>query len=429
MPEIQLSISEETAALAAGWKALRGASIPAAFNMLSDLAGSMDTTPEQVARAILSLPPENTRSLRDFLRLCAAGAQSAHDISGELAAVVSNQQWKNATGVKTETPLDIALPRPAREARPLAMSSIRIVAKLTDLEAVAIRRKVPLAEACRILAAQGKDREQLWSDHERQAETRDAVAGVFDEGRFCRIDALTSEFARGAELLVALGGDGNFAAVSHFVNGRTAVTGVNIDPETSRGAILQYANASMFLDSLDDLVRGNFRYDPWPRLSAKINGQPIQQATCEIYLGSASPYRMSWIRHCGESAAGNRSPDYITSSSGLLISLGSGLFLQNAGRSIFPGKILFPVNAPYARYLFREINRSEAENSTDGAAQEQLRDSASGVILPGETLSVTSLTRGPALLAVDSQLEYGLNNGTTVEISLASEPLWTVKPL
>ncbi|HEY3357990.1 MAG TPA: NAD(+)/NADH kinase [Polyangia bacterium] len=173
------------------------------------------------------------------------------------------------------------------------MEPILVVYKKSTLE---IYSNSPDAEVREYLAGDAPDVEVMRRSHDAQACALAAVHEALDR-RGLRYDSIYRgelQPVRGRALVIALGGDGTFLEVSHFVGADTPLCGVNTDPRTSTGFFCA-ATADTFaalLDRLGETPRTVVR-----RIEAVLDGRPLPEpALNDVLFAHASPASTSRYR-------------------------------------------------------------------------------------------------------------------------------------
>jgi len=228
---------------------------------------------------------------------------------------------------------------------------------------------------------------------------------------------LTSRF----KVIIALGGDDFFKLVTHHIEGSLPILGVNSDPSSSVGALLPITIEEL-PEALKRLEKGDYRIDPWTRISLRMNGVECGSAINDIVLGKRD-FRLT-SRHELE----YQGVKVMQRSSGILISTGvgstgwyasAGLYLGDHDRS-------FPKTARYARFELREPSVTVTE--VDGKRVTRLPDLVEGTLVENETLRITSLNDDEGLACRDSFDSVPFPRGAVAEISIDPNPCHVIIP-
>jgi NAD kinase len=223
------------------------------------------------------------------------------------------------------------------------------------------------------------------------------------------------------KVIIALGGDDFFKLVTHHTQGSVLVLGVNSDPSSSVGALLPITIGEL-PDALRRLEKGDYRIEPWTRLSLRVNGVECGSAINDIVLGKRD-FRLT-SRHELE----YRGAKVMQRSSGILISTGvgstgwyasAGLYLGDHDRS-------FPKTSRYARFELREPSVTITE--IDGNRVTRLPELVEGTLTEGETLRITSLNDDEGLASRDSLDSVPFPRGAVAEISIDPNPCHIIIP-
>jgi len=223
------------------------------------------------------------------------------------------------------------------------------------------------------------------------------------------------------EVIIALGGDDFFKLVTHHNKGSLPILGVNSDPLSSVGALLP-VTISELPEALKRLESGDYRIEPWTRISLRINGVECGSAINDIVLGKRD-FRLT-SRHELE----YRGQKVTQRSSGMLISTGvgstgwyasAGLYLGDHDRS-------FPKTARYARFELREPSVTVTE--VDGVRVTRLPQLVEGTLSEGASLRITSLNDDEGIASRDSLDSVPFPRGSVAEISIDPNPCHVVIP-
>jgi len=217
------------------------------------------------------------------------------------------------------------------------------------------------------------------------------------------------------KVIIALGGDDFLKLVSHRVPETLPILGVNSDPTSSVGALLPITIEEL-PEALKRLELGDYRIEPWTRLSLKIDGADQGSALNDIVLGKRD-FRLT-SRHELE----YRGEKVTQRSSGILISTGVGStgWFSSAGLYLGHHDRSFPKSARYARFELREP--SVTVDEVEGKRITRLPKLVEGILQEGETLRITSLNDEEGLASRDSLDSIPFPRGAVAEISLDPHP-------
>ena len=211
-----------------------------------------------------------------------------------------------------------------------------------------------------IYAVQHSSYEKIHSSHLRQARANRLIQNAFPSARVAQREELPYLDMDEYDIVISVGGDNHFIYVSHFVSRKTPIIGVNSDPETSVGALLNF-NADSLIASVNtkdkDAGGHQMSTESWIRIDGDLeypDGKKIQTGPCtsEISIRSdfadyISRYR---IRLPGEEWEEQKS-------SGVLLSTGAGStgWFRNCHWSHKQDDAVFARDAGYFRMIAREL--------------------------------------------------------------------------
>lgn len=217
------------------------------------------------------------------------------------------------------------------------------------------------------------------------------------------------------KLIIALGGDDFFKLVCHRAPESLPILGVNSDPTSSVGALLPITIEDL-PEAVKRMERGDYRVEPWTKLSLTVDGMTRGSAINDIVLGKRD-FRLT-SRHELE----YRGEKVTQRSSGILISTGVGStgWYASAGRYLGEHDRSFPKTARFARFELREPPVTIEE--VGGKRITRLPTFVEGTINEGETLRITSLNDDEGLASRDSLDSIPFPRGAVAEISLDPHP-------
>lgn len=181
-------------------------------------------------------------------------------------------------------------------------------------------------------------------------------------------------------LVIVVGGDGTFLAVSHHIKDSTPILGVNADSKNSLGFFCRY-NKNNFINAVKKLDK--IQKDKYYRLIIKLNGKEIKEnALNDILIANTSPAATSIIEVNTEKPK----------CSGLLISSALG---SNSWMYQMQGKLL-PFNSQLMQYKFRDYRKSLPKLTKE--------------------LHAKSFTRTGCIYIDGEHIKYNLSLGDKIEI-------------
>lgn len=294
------------------------------------------------------------------------------------------------------------------------IENIVIARKLTVLEYEAKKYGYSIDESVEKFKQAGADGEKVLASHYRQLETFTKISQSLDNPVVVNGDEVDKNLLHPESVILAIGGDNYFQHISHFLENQLIV-GINSDPETSSGSLLQFS-ADGFLDFLPRLKNGEFDIKEWVRLQAIINGGPVEtQAISEIYLGAYKSTDMSrYLLDYPDQFHPQRIIEHdLQKSSGIIVATASaGLtgWYRSAAHISYPDYVR---KFQKAFYTVREM--------FDGIHDE-------GDIFPEEKITITWQAHGDGLVSIDCQDEHIIKRGDKVEIQISNQPLRVVSP-
>lgn len=251
---------------------------------------------------------------------------------------------------------------------------------------------------------------KIVKSHYVQKAALNQISEVLDFVPIIDRNCYTPEIASKAQAVIALGGDNHFLYVARYLN-KQPIIGINIDPQTSVGAVLNFQ-----IDDLEYIreciIKEKFHTEQWPRLQARLDGVKLPYvAAGEIYIGElislAESHHILFHHGIRERQKG----------SGLLVSTGAGLtgWPKGITRRWDPETLkkipIFPRTEHRARFFLKEDFRGD--NFTGDIAEE-------------ERLNIISLNSRDGILAFDSdpddpKFRFDCPVGSRIEISLDLE--------
>ena len=292
------------------------------------------------------------------------------------------------------------------------ISNIVIVPKMSKYELDMYIYKLTPGELLVKYKQEGVDEKRILESHERQKQSLKELKRFFGEKQFVPRDELTREIAAKADMVIALGGDNHFQYVSHFLDNSGLIMGINSDPLRSEGNLI-YLTTSDFENVLKKMQQGDFYMERWTRLEVQLNGEVLELATSELFLGEKERKYMS--RHI----LTIRERTEEQKSSGLLVATGAGStgWYDSACRYLYPDGNWFSGTAGIARFLVTEPFHGKLSGYSV----------LEGVLEAGDELIVRSLNDSAGILSIDSLEEYEFNRGASASIQISDKPLRVVR--
>jgi NAD kinase len=300
-----------------------------------------------------------------------------------------------------------------KEIRKIDTSTLLLARKLTDFEYTARKNNLTEAEAYRHFLKKGTDGEGIVSAHQRFNEALVRVCSYFKGG----IPVIEGERLRKRDIrqrsrVLVLGGDDTFKGVSHFLTDQVVV-GINSDPETSNGALLNFT-----AESLEGLVpcleAGDCGYEEWTRLEASIDGKKLPRlAISEVFTGSRDRLKSSrFLLEKGGFAVR-------LSNSGILVATGTGStgWYNGAASCEHGSSPVWERTAKEARFFTTEafFGRLNA------------RFPRSGILSGEDELILTNRSHSRGVVSIDSVFNRVLPRGSAVSIKISDSSLRVAK--
>lgn len=264
--------------------------------------------------------------------------------------------------------------------------------------------------------ASGVDPKKIVDSHFRQQEALKLFSEVFKKAEIVSRQDLDWSVANQARAVVAIGGDGHFNFVSHFVRDQLII-GVNSDPLTSVGTL---CNFSIF--NLDQLAKSlkdpNPKIQKRTRMEAQINDYRLPFLACsDIFIGERdrlliSRYILNYRGQLEEQK-----------SSGLIIATGSGMrgWYSGAARPFCDKLAISSMDALELRFVASEF--------FDNQGKVHYRFPV-GEIKENESLEINSLLKDSGVISIDCLVDdnmiYRFPAGSKARVSISSQPLNTL---
>ncbi|MCB0334551.1 MAG: hypothetical protein KDD55_13695, partial [Bdellovibrionales bacterium] len=275
-------------------------------------------------------------------------------------------------------------------------------------------------ELLRLYSEGGEDPAKIFESHKRQAQARRDLTDLIPPEQIVSRDDITSELLSSAGLVIAFGGDNHFQHVSHFINDDTPILGINSDPLTSHGALLQ-GSASEIAQVVRAFSQGEYLLEPWTRLTLTVDGIPYPQATADIFFGEEkrvlmSRYTLEHLRRNGDGELVPLMPQVEQKCSGLLVATGAGSsgWFRTAARGTKEYAEVFAPCAVQARYAATEISPTITSEHPEMFF---------GELHHGDVLRLVSLNRSNGIASIDSLITAPFARGQVAELRLSQKPL------
>lgn len=287
-----------------------------------------------------------------------------------------------------------------------------ILRKLSVLEYDQAKYGLNEKEATLRYQKMGADTERILESHHRQQKNFQNLINFFPEGQIYKGENLKQDFFKSSPLVIVFGGDNYFQYVSHFIDNQL-VLGINADPQTSEGALLNYQPKDIPL-LWEKINKGNYKIQEWTRLETILNNKKLKaKAISEIYIGCSQRIAMSrYLLEYNQYREEHKD-------SGIIICTGSGStgWFKSASSCAHQKTQSFSKTNKEARFVCSEsylgkMNKTKFIN---------------GSIKTNEVLAVTWFAHEDGIVSLDSKprsgTNYTLRRGSKLEIKISQTPL------
>lgn len=266
--------------------------------------------------------------------------------------------------------------------------------------------------------------ERMMGSHKRQMESLNFIRKAIGEVEVVAGTELTQEVVERyvGGRVIALGGDGHFSFVSHFITDQTII-GVNADSEKSTGALLEFTPESLVESGC--LKTGSCPVEQWTRMQVILDGKVLATLPlADVYIGAKLSVDMS--RYVVEFEGKQEEQK----TSGLLVATGTGStgWYSKMFQTIYQNRDDFSRTDPGARFIVREEPGFDTAYFGEDHPKLSRYDILKGRIAPDSQLIIHSLT-DEGIVSIDSyrDLMFDFNRGATVQIFPSDKPLSVLK--
>ena len=388
---------------------------------------SLAASAREMALALIHVASETTRAAPEVLDHLSSFVDNIHGAVDLLSTI--GAQLNQLDGL-------IIRPQPeglkTREAKPIPRDRILIVTKPSKIECDAKLLGVTIEEALDIQKQRGEDWQRIYNSHLQQMETRaEVLSKLSPEQVVFGRDLEHVDFSK-YDVVVCLGGDNHFQYIAQNIKADIPFIGVSSDPIYSVGAILPF-KASDFNSFVEDLEKGNYRFEPWTRLSVRVGETTLPPALCDLFIGELNRLEMS--RNITSIVEYEDTEQHMIQepveqkSSGALIATGAGStsWYKNASRQFLLRPRPFSPSEILARMVLTEFSLAIKDKGGKIVPLENITARATAVLKEGETLILRSLNDSQGIISADSMARLEFPRGSIAEISLADKPLWVIK--
>ena len=170
---------------------------------------------------------------------------------------------------------------------------IGLATKLSKLDWDCYRLNMKRDAVIEIYKRQEKDVDKILASHNRQnANIEDILRIAPDAEKVDMLDLQKNPKRRpDLDMLLVMGGDNFFQIAAHHFP-YAYLIGVNSDPQTSHGALLNYTPESL-IENLPGIIEGHFQTEYWTKIETKLNGKMLEDAGFTISLSIKATDMMS----------------------------------------------------------------------------------------------------------------------------------------
>lgn len=157
---------------------------------------------------------------------------------------------------------------------------IGIAAKLSKIEWDMYRLGISKDAVLKRYEKEGKNVDKIVKSHERQRKCIEEIISATDNAEIIDINDLQKGKSKKKEvdILIAIGGDNFFQICAHYYD-KAYLIGVNSDPLTSKGQLLNFTYASL-KKCLTHIIKGDFQIETWTKIAVTLNGKRVKDAVC-----------------------------------------------------------------------------------------------------------------------------------------------------
>jgi len=220
------------------------------------------------------------------------------------------------------------------------------------------------------------------------------------QARFITRDELKANDARGADLVLSVGGDGTFlSAACHLEDG--LILGINSKPERKEGHFTRTALETLE-KCFERILADNFTVLELTRLQATLDGKDLPLALNEVFVAHKLPHHM----FVHKLSIGGKTE--LQKSSGIIIgtAMGSHAWLKSAGGTVMP------LTDRSFQFLVRDPFQGRIIKTT----------LTKGILKAGETLTIESLME-ESIVAMDGAEPQQFKKGTLLTITTSEKNL------
>jgi NAD kinase len=299
-----------------------------------------------------------------------------------------------------------------------------IAAKYSKLEWDMYRLGISREEAIEIYKSENMNVERILDSDIRQRNSIDAITRKVSNSEIVDIISITEGQIKkpNPDMLISIGGDNFFQLCSHHFPDAYLI-GVNSDPQTSHGALLNFTHESLELN-IDKILNNDFRTEYWTRIAATLNGTKIEDTTCTFSLSIKATDMVTryLLQHKGEQEE--------QKATGILLVTGAGsgdrAWYRNAGLYLPMIKSgLYPeVTQEFSKTA--RMLKTLTREPMGGADCQYLW--LNKTIREDEELKLIYWANDVSELSIDSIKRYDVKQGDVLTFKVSNKPLKIVSP-
>ena len=300
---------------------------------------------------------------------------------------------------------------------------IGIAAKLSKLGWDMHRLAISREEAIGRYTAESMDVARILQSDERQNQNIEKIVNKVPDAEIVDIILIKEGKKRTPDLdmVLVMGGDNFFQLCSHYFPDAYLV-GVNSDPLTSHGALLNFTSESLE-SNIDRLLHNDFKVEYWTRIATTLNGAQVEDTTCTLSLSikatdMVSRYLLQYRDKQEEQKA-----------TGILLVTGAGsgdrAWYRNAGLYLPMIKSgLYPeitTEFPKTERIIKTLTREPMDGTH---CQYKWLNKT---IKPNEKLRLIYWANDVSELSIDSIKRYDIKQGDVLSFKVSEKPLKVIR--
>lgn len=267
-----------------------------------------------------------------------------------------------------------------------------------------------------LYAIQNNATAKIYQSHQRQATAAQELRAALPTATWLERSALPETDFSNFDCVLSLGGDNHFVYVSGFLPPGMPVIGVNSDPQTSHGSLLNF-DATQVLSVLPNSKSVSFDLEHWTRIECVLtypdgSSKRTPLCTSEISVRNAFPDLISrYLIRLDQ-------PEWEEQkSSGLILATGAGStgWYRNAHSMAEQDAVVFAKDAPLFRFIARELGATHRYQFRRAQLER------------GATLEVVSEMDGQVSIDTHPEFTFDFPPGTTARFQVSDSALSVVR--